>query len=144
MSKVAKVERPYESLFICPVDAPQKNLDAFVEKVKATLAQVDAQVRSVQVWGRRRLIYPIKHHKDGLYIYVDFNGKKNSVEALQNLFRVNDIVLRYLTTERVELPPPYVRKSAENPDGAAGAAPVASTPPPNHAASEPPSAPKEA
>lgn len=110
MAKHMAAERSYEALFISPVETTQKSIDAFIEKVKATLTQVNATIRSVQVWGRRRLTYAIKHQRDGLYIYVDFNGTRESVEALKTLFRVSDVVLRHMITERVELRPPYVRK----------------------------------
>jgi small subunit ribosomal protein S6 len=111
MAKVKMAERPYESLFICPVDVPQTTIDAFIEKLKSTLTQVKATIRGVQVWGRRRLSYPIKHQRDGLYIYVDYNGPVESVAVLNNLFRVSDLILRHIITERVEIPPPYVRKT---------------------------------
>lgn len=142
MAKPLPAERSYEALFISPVETSQKAIDAYVEKVKATLTQANANVRSVQVWGRRRLTYAIKHQRDGLYIYIDFNGTSASVEALKNLFRVSDLVLRHMITERVELRPPYVRKIPTDAAGvpmstdaaaapAAPAAPAATATPPS-------------
>jgi small subunit ribosomal protein S6 len=132
MAKSMPVERPYESLFICPTDTPQKTIDAFTEKVKTTLAPTNGLVRSVQVWGRRRLTFPIKHHKDGLYVYVDFNGGSGSAEALKNLFRVTDFIMRHVIVERKEIPAPVERKpvSSEAPAAAssAAAAPISNDP----------------
>src|SRR5690242_3014641 len=100
MAKSLAVERPYETLLVCPSDSPQKSIDEFVEKFKKTLATTNGTLRGVQVWGRRRLTYPIKRQKEGLFVYIDFNGSNQTVSELSTLCRVNDIILRQLTTER--------------------------------------------
>ncbi len=106
MAKPPVVERPYETLFICPVDTPQKTVDAFIEKVKSTITQEKGTFRSLQVWGRRRMTYPIKRQKDGIYIYFDFNGGSKSTTALDTLFHVTDFVLRHMTVLREDGPAP--------------------------------------
>ncbi|MFN0117672.1 MAG: 30S ribosomal protein S6 [Elusimicrobiota bacterium] len=124
MAKTLSEERAYESLLICPSDTPQKTIDGFIEKIKATLEQNKGVLRSFQVWGRRRLTYQVKHHKDGLYIFIDYTSNNKGPEALKTLFRVTDFVIRFQTTDKVDLKPPYVRK----PQGdavAAGATPSA-------------------
>ena len=133
MSKSTLAERPYESLFICPVDAPQKNIDAFIEKIKSSLIAEKANVKSVQVWGRRRLTYPIKRHKDGLYIYMDFDGIPKTIEVLNNLYRVSDVVLRHLTCIREDAPPVPASSTV-----AAPAAPATSQAPESESKSLPP------
>lgn len=110
MSKSSAVDRAYESLFICPSDTPQKSIDNFIEKIKNAIAPSKGVLRSVQVWGRRRLTYPIKHHRDGLFIFIDFTGEHGAPESLKNLFRVTDFILRYMITDKVVLNPPPVRK----------------------------------
>jgi small subunit ribosomal protein S6 len=124
MAKPQKVDRAFESLFICPSDTPQKTIDNFIEKIKTALAPSKGILRGVQVWGRRRLTYPIKHHKDGLYIFIDFTGERGAPESLKTLFRVTDFILRHLITHKVVLKPPFVRKFP----GTEGAAPHASAP----------------
>jgi small subunit ribosomal protein S6 len=132
MAKSVAAERSYESLFICPSDTPQKTIDTFIEKIKTAIQPTKGILRGVQVWGRRRLTYPIKHQKDGLYIFIDFTGEKGTVESLRKLYHVSDFILRHLTTDKVNLRPPYVRKSpTESAEGAApaaaGAAPATAT-----------------
>lgn len=103
-----QTQQPYEALLICPSDTAQKTLDTFMDKIKTTVTQAQGTVRSIQNWGRRRFTYPIKHHKDGVYIYVDFDGSTRSPESLKNLFRVTDIVLRHMIVQReefVDVPP---------------------------------------
>jgi len=125
MAKHLPAERAYETLFVCPTDTPQKTLDTFIEKIKTAIAPTKGVLRSVQVWGRRKLTYPIKHQKDGLYIFIDYTGERGTAEALKTLFHVTDFVIRYVTTDKLNLRPPYVRKmptTAETPEGAAAGA----------------------
>lgn len=130
MAKTLSVERTYESLFICPSDTPQKNIDGFIEKVKTTIAPTKGILRGVQIWGRRRLTYPIKHQRDGLYVFLDFTGEKGTPESLKNLYRVTDFVIRFMTTDKVNLRPPYVPKpiQAAAPAGTEGTAAAPAAP----------------
>src|SRR3989338_40134 len=100
MTKYAASDRPYESMFICPSETSQKTIDEFVEKIKKTLSETKGTLHSVQVWGRRRLTYPIKRAREGLYVYVDFNGGSNSVKEFNVLYRVSDMILRHVTVEK--------------------------------------------
>jgi small subunit ribosomal protein S6 len=125
MSKKLSVERAYECLFICPVETPQKTIDSFIEKLKATLQPTKGLLKGVQIWGRRRLTYPIKHHRDGLFIFLDYSGQTETNKALANLFHVTDFVLRHMISHKVVLNPPVVRKPPQAVEaGAAAAAPA--------------------
>ncbi len=110
MSKPLPIERAYESMFICPSDTPQRTIDAFVEKIKTALEPVKGTVKTVQVWGRRRLVYPIKHNRDGLYVFIDFIGQGGSPDALKKLFLITDFILRFIITDKVVLTPPPPKK----------------------------------
>ena len=133
MAKALAQDRAYETLLVLPSDVPQKTIDGYIEKIKSTLAPSKGVLRGVQIWGRRRLTYPIKHQKDGLYIYIDYTGGPESPESLKNLFHVTDFVLRHLTTDKVVLRPPYRRPvtaegTGENAGVPAAAAPASAAP----------------
>jgi small subunit ribosomal protein S6 len=132
MAKPLAAERSYECLFVCPSDTPQKTIDTFIEKIKTSIQPTKGVLRSVQIWGRRKLTYQIKHQKDGLYIFIDFTGERGTAESLRKLFHVTDFVIRHMVTDKVNLRPPYVRKMpvtgepvAADATTATGAAPAA-------------------
>lgn len=131
MAKPLPAERAYETLFVCPSDTPQKTIDLFIEKIKTAIAPTKGVLRSVQVWGRRKLTYPIKHQKDGLYIFIDYTGAPGTTQALHQLFHVTDHVIRHVTTDKMNLRPPYVRKmpttSEPTAEGAAATATATAT-----------------
>ncbi len=131
MAKPPVAERPYETLFICPVETPQKTVDTLIEKIKSIVSQEKGTFRSLQVWGRRRMTYPIKRQKDGIYVYFDFNSSNKVPAALSTLFHVSDFVLRHMTVEREDAPviPVAATVTDANPEtavpAAAAAAPAA-------------------
>lgn len=139
MAKPIAAERAYECLFVCPSDTPQKNIDQFIEKIKTAIAPTKGILRSVQIWGRRKLTYPIKHQKDGLYIFIDLTGERGTAEALRGLFRVTDFVIRHVLTDKLNLRPPYVRKfpTGEGAPAAEGAAAATTAAPAPAAAAAP-------
>ncbi len=93
---------PYEAMFICPVDIPQKDIDVIIDKVKKTVTDSGATLNGLQVWGRRRLAYPIKRQREGIYVYVDFSGNNTSASVLTQFFRVTDKVIRHLVVRKDE------------------------------------------
>lgn len=140
MAKPLTAERAYECLFVCPSDTPQKTIDQFIEKIKNAIAPTKGILRSVQIWGRRKLTYPIHHQKDGLYIFIDVTGERGTAEALRTLFHVTDFVIRHVLTDKMNLRPPYVRKfpTADGAPTEAGApaAPAAAAAPSSPTASD--------
>jgi small subunit ribosomal protein S6 len=108
MAKASTEERLYESMFICPMDTAQKQVDDFVEKLKSIVTNGKGKVNGVQMWGRRRLSFPINKHRDGLYVYMDFVSGRAVPKELESLYRVNDFVIRHVTLKKEEptdLPP---------------------------------------
>ena len=89
----------YETIFICNGEISQDKADSALEKVKSIIAKADGKIGSSEFWGRRRLAYPIKHQKDGFYIYVLFSSNNKAPSALNHHFRVTDAILRGLTVK---------------------------------------------
>lgn len=116
MSKAASPERPYETMLICASETPQKNIDDFMEKIKKSIADTKGTFNAVQIWGRRRLTYPINRNREGLYVFMEYIGTNTTEKELKNLFHVSDVVLRHLTVIKkkvVDAPAPKPAVSTE-------------------------------
>jgi len=87
----------FESTFICSPQLPPEKIDEIVERVKKLLAQEKAEITLLQKIGLKKLAYPIKHQREGFYVYLEFSGPPETANLLANLFRVLDGVIRYLT-----------------------------------------------
>ncbi len=114
----------YESIFITPADLPTQQLDDFLEKFKSLVTKAGGQITNVDKWGRRRLTYPIKRHREGFYVLVIFQAPPTVLQELTQFYRVTDQVIRHMTCKAVRVRPGrYGEPGRGLPTAAAAAAP---------------------
>jgi small subunit ribosomal protein S6 len=89
----------YESTIICSPELPAEKIDELAEKIKKVIEVSQGQILITQQLGKKRLAYPINKHREGNYVYFEFAGPGETVKALENFFKVNDTVIRYLTVK---------------------------------------------
>ncbi|HRY29157.1 MAG TPA: 30S ribosomal protein S6 [Elusimicrobiota bacterium] len=117
----------YETIFISPVDLAVQKQDDLVEKVKSMITKAGGEIVLVEKWGRRRLAYAIKRHREGFYVYLKFKAPSAILAELNQFYRVSDDVVRQLTCKAVRTRPGVVAPAAPAP-AAEAAAPVAAEP----------------
>ena len=91
------MNRIYEELFIVKPDAPDEEVDAFVETIKTQLTTAGATVDKVDKWGKRRLAYRVDKYREGTYVLFQFSSDPAVVKELERRLRVSDVVLKFLT-----------------------------------------------
>jgi small subunit ribosomal protein S6 len=89
--------RIYEELFIVKPDAPEEEVDQYVEQLRTQLTAAGATVDKVEKWGKRRLAYRVDKYREGAYVLFQFTGGPEVVKELERRLRVSDIVLKFLT-----------------------------------------------
>ena len=89
--------RIYEELFIVKPDAPEEEVDAFVEQLRTQLTNAGATVDKVEKWGKRRLAYKVDKYREGAYVLFQFTSGPEAVKELERRLRVSDVVLKFLT-----------------------------------------------
>src|SRR5947208_590100 len=89
--------RIYEELFIIKPDAPDEEVDGFVEQLRTQLTNAGATVDKVDKWGKRRLAYRVDKYREGAYVLFQFTAGPESVKELERRLRVSDLVLKFLT-----------------------------------------------
>ena len=89
--------RIYEQLFIAKPDAPEEELDAFIEQMKTLLTKDGGTVDKVEKWGKRRLAYKVEKFREGFYVLVQFTTGPEAVKEFERRLRVNDMVIKFLT-----------------------------------------------
>ena len=89
--------RIYEELFIVKPDAPEEEVDQFVEQLRTQLTGAGATVDKVDKWGKRRLAYRVEKYREGSYVLFQFTAGPEIVKELERRLRVSDIVLKFLT-----------------------------------------------
>ena len=66
--------RVYEELFIVKPDAPEEEVDGFIEQVKQVITTGHGNVDKVDNWGVRKLAYKISKYNEGRYVLVVFSS----------------------------------------------------------------------
>ena len=87
----------YEVMFIINPTLEDEKKDATVETVKEIIA-ADGVVGEVDVWGMRKLAYPIQKLNDGYYVVINFEGPKE----LDRRLRISDNVMRHIIVAKDE------------------------------------------
>src|SRR6267378_6423322 len=89
--------RIYEELFIVKPDAPDEEVDQFIEQMRSIVTNAGGSVDKVDKWGKRRLAYRVDKYREGAYILFQFSSAPETVKEFERRLRVSDMVIKFLT-----------------------------------------------
>jgi small subunit ribosomal protein S6 len=95
--------RRYELMLVLRPDLPDDKVQAALERSARAIAAGGGQIVKQAPWGRRRLAYPIDHHREGSYYVILFEAPATAIAELERGLLISEEVLRHLVT-RVERP----------------------------------------
>src|SRR5437763_7782776 len=113
------VRRDYELGFIINPEVSEEQTSSILERIEKIVKNYDGQVVKVNQWGRRRLAYPIEHHRDGNYVFIDMILTPETVLELDRTLKVSEEVMRHIVKRR---DPKAVQKEREEREARAAAA----------------------
>ena len=90
----------YEMMFILRPDLNGEQVNQQLHKYSSFLKDKGAQKISIEVWGKRRLAYPIQKFQDGIYVLTYYTGDGTQVAKVEKQMRFSDEVIRYLTIKQ--------------------------------------------
>lgn len=90
-------DRQYEFVYVLAPTVTNAGVDALQREIEERIRQFDGAVENTDVWGRRKLAYPIGNFTEGIYVVQLIRGPGTLVTELERRMRVRDDVLRYLT-----------------------------------------------
>ncbi|MEG2354166.1 MAG: 30S ribosomal protein S6 [Clostridium sp.] len=86
--------RSYEAMFILRPSLDEEAVKANVEKFKGIIENNGGEIENVDLWGKRRLAYPISKVNEGYYILINFKGNSELPKELTRNFKISDDVIR--------------------------------------------------
>src|SRR5579883_566458 len=89
--------RVYEELFIVKPDAPDEEVNAYIEQVKTIITNGKGTVEKVDDWGKRKLAYKVAKYSEGHYVLVVFTSSPDLVHEIERRMRVTDMVIKFIT-----------------------------------------------
>ena len=81
----------YELMFIIDPTLEDEKKEATVETVKGII-EADGTVGEVDVWGLRKLAYPIQKKNEGYYVVVTFQASPELPKELDRRLRISEVI----------------------------------------------------
>ena len=93
------VKNKYETIFVIDASLAEDQIEALVEKFKSLIAE-NATTESVDVWGKRRLAYPIDYKTEGYYVLINFESQAEFIAELERIYNITDGILRTIVVRK--------------------------------------------
>ena len=91
----------YEVMFILDPALEDDKKDATVETVKTIIAS-EGEVGNVDVWGMKKLAYPIQKKAEGYCVVVEFKAPHTLPKELDRRLKISDNVMRHIIINKDE------------------------------------------
>ena len=93
----------YESVFIARQDVTPAQVDALTETFEKIITGLGGSVSKKESWGLRTMAYKIKKNRKGHYVLMNIDAPADAIHEMERQMRLNEDVLRTLTTRVDEL-----------------------------------------
>lgn len=85
----------YEVMFIIDPTLEEEKKNQVIEKVQAVIAE-GGEVAKTDVWGMKKLAYPIEKKNEGFYVVIEFKASPELPKELDRRLRISDDVMRHM------------------------------------------------
>ena len=85
----------YEVMIVIEPALEEAKKEAAIEKAKAVI-EADGEVTKVDVWGMKKLAYPIQKKNEGYYVVIEFKASPELPKELDRRLRISDDVIRHI------------------------------------------------
>ncbi len=86
----------YECMFLLDTNKVAGDIAVAQKQLHGLLERNHAEILASRPWDERRLAYPIKGHKKGLYYLTYFRAEGKDIVGLERDLALNEMVLRVL------------------------------------------------
>lgn len=90
-------DRTYEILFIADPNLGEPEVDALTTQVQGFVELAGGKLQKVEKWGKKRLAYDVRRHREGSYVLVVAEGGGGLIKEVERRLKVTDGVIRFLT-----------------------------------------------
>jgi len=89
--------RRYETIFILRPSAGEEEINRVIGSTTQIILGDTGTIIELNRWGMKKLAYLIKKESLGYYVFCDFAGTPEAVAEIERKFRIDDLVLKYMT-----------------------------------------------
>ena len=85
----------YELMFIIEAALEDSAKEQVVDTVKGIIAD-NGNITKADIWGTRKLAYPIRKKNEGYYVLVQFAADVDFPKELDRRLKIHDNVIRHM------------------------------------------------
>ena len=89
----------YETMYIVHPALEAGRLKDLIQSIEKDLIDLGGETQIIDVWGKKKLAYPINKEKYGMYVLVQFKADGSKNKEFNLILEHNSNVLAYLTTK---------------------------------------------
>lgn len=97
--KPIKFKVEYETTFILNPDLSEGEYKQAVDKFVKMIKEHDGQIHNLEYWGLRKMAYAINRRTSGYYAFIEFSTFPEFIDELEQQYRYDEQVVRYLTVK---------------------------------------------
>jgi len=87
----------YETVFILNPVLSDEQMKDTVQRFKEVLTDNGAEMVNEELWGLKKLAYPIMHKTTGFYNLFEFKATPETIAIFETEFKRDETVMRFLT-----------------------------------------------
>jgi small subunit ribosomal protein S6 len=92
--------REYELVVVFNPDMEEEALSSSLEKLSGWIDAKGGTVTTQEQWGRKKLSYPIKRFREGIFVLTQYQGGPQLNRELEGNLKFAEEVLRYLLVKK--------------------------------------------
>jgi len=90
----------YEGMFIIKPDLDKDLKKKTTDTISTVITKEGGTVDDFSEWGKNKLAYKIRRHKEGLYILTHFKLAPEKLDKLQKACNLNESILKTLIVKK--------------------------------------------
>ncbi len=94
--------RLYDVLMIVDPRLTEEEVAQLTARLQESCVALGGEVVSTEHWGKRRLAFEIRKQREGSYVLLQVKAEPAVVREYERQLRLNESVLRFMTTRVVE------------------------------------------
>ena len=96
--------REYELMIVLDPNLEDSAVEALNTRIQTLVSQRGGAIQSVESWGRKRLAYPIRRFRDGVYVLSRLQLPPEAAADVERMLKLTESVIRYLLVRAEGLP----------------------------------------
>lgn len=90
--------RKYELVCLIQPDLDEAAVTGIVDRIKGWVTDSGGSVDKVDMWGKHRLAYVIRKHRESTYVLFNVSMLPTATSSLEQNLRYTETVMRHMLT----------------------------------------------